>query len=504
MHLPDDYLDPISLEHKLINEDEDFWLRRGEKRVIQLFKDMSVRVPAYKDFLKKNHLDPDKINSVGDLKQVPSIDKYNYLREYPLEALCWDGEFKNKQWTIATTSGSTGEPFYFPREKDQDWQYAAMAELYLRCNFEIHKKSTLYIIAFPMGPWIGGVFTYQAIKYVAERGNYPLSVITTGINKKDVINAVRNLGDHFDQIIIGSYGPFLKDIVDDGINSGLDWKKYNLGFIFSAEVFTESFRDYIQEKTGFKNIYTSTLNHYGTVDLGTMAYETPVSILGRRSALLKEPLYKSLFGDITKLPTFAQYFPDQFYFEEEDGDLFCSAYSGLPLVRYDLKDHGGVKLFSQVNDIFSKNVVQLSQETQKAGIEKTVWKLPFVYVYERSDFSVSFYAFQIYPETIRKALSHKQLEKNVTGKFTLLVKFDEKQNQFLEVNVELKAHIKSSIDLQKNIQKIIVDQLAQDSSEYRKTLHEIPDRVIPQIIFWDYEDPTYFKPGIKQKWVKKT
>ena len=37
-------------------------------------------------------------------------------------------------------------------------------------------------------------------------------------------------------------------------------------------------------------------------------------------------------------------------------------------------------------------------------VTNTIWRLPFVYVYERSDFSVSFYAFQIYPETIKRAL----------------------------------------------------------------------------------------------------
>jgi phenylacetate-coenzyme A ligase PaaK-like adenylate-forming protein len=48
----------------------------------------------------------------------------------------------------------------------------------------------------------------------------------------------------------------------------VDWKKYNLRFIFSAEGFSETFRDYVAEVAGLKNAYLDTLNHYGTVDQG--------------------------------------------------------------------------------------------------------------------------------------------------------------------------------------------------------------------------------------------
>src|SRR6202034_2208750 len=112
----------------------------------------------------------------------------NYLRKYRREELCWDGQFSEGQWVISTTSGSTGEPFYFPRTNFQDEYYALTAELYLRENFQIHHHKTLYINAFAMGAWIGGLFTYEAIHRVAQRG-YALSVINPGIYKAEVINS---------------------------------------------------------------------------------------------------------------------------------------------------------------------------------------------------------------------------------------------------------------------------------------------------------------------------
>src|SRR5690606_34510215 len=159
---------------------------------------------------------------------VPLINKDNYLRQYPREALCWDGQFSERSWVVSTTSGSTGEPFYFPRTTLQDEYYALTAELYLRENFQIQNKRTLYIDAFAMGAWIGGRLTYEALTRVAAKG-YALSVITPGINKTEVINSVKKLGPDFDQVIIGCYPPIMKDIIDLGIEQGLNWKDYNLG-----------------------------------------------------------------------------------------------------------------------------------------------------------------------------------------------------------------------------------------------------------------------------------
>jgi|SRR3989344_5777057 len=503
LYLPNGFRDPLWLEKQLKTRPEKDWRRLGQRRAMALFHEMSARVPAYKDFLKKHKVDPTKIRTVKDFAQLPTVNKDNYLRKYPREALCWDGEFKNKSWTVSTTSGSTGRPYYFPRENSQDWQYAMMAELYLRANFDIAKLSTLYIVAFPMGAWIGGVFTYEAIKIIAERGGYNLSVITPGIHKQEIIEAVKQLGGDFDQILIGSYAPFLKDILDDGKEAEINWHDYKLGFIFSAEGFNELFRDYVIKKTGLTNPYKDTLNHYGTVDMGTMSHETPLSVMLRRDATADPGLFKLLFPHDDKLPTLTQYNPSLFYFEEDSGNLYCSAYSGLPLVRYDLKDSGGVLKLEQVKKRLAGYGYDLAGAVKKARIGDTIWNLPFVYVYERNDFSVSFYAFQIYPETIRRALQAEELERFLTGKFTMTVRYDDSGQQRLEIHVELRPKQPESELLRSRTRRYIVDALLNESSEYRETHVMYGKRVHPDIIFWQYEDSQHFKPGAKQKWVKQ-
>jgi phenylacetate-CoA ligase len=502
-NLPIRFKNPTKILEELRKSPEKTWIKKGEHRALRLFQMMAEQVPAYRKFLKTHRINPSSIKTIKDFRQIPTLNKDNYLRKYPLPELCWNGEFKKGQWIISTTSGSTGEPYYFPRTESQNLQYAALAELYLRTNFSIDKKSTLYINTFPMGAWIGGIFTHDAITRIAKKNNYALSIINPGIHKQEILKAVKHLGGKFEQIIIGGYGPFLKDFIEDGTSEGLNWKQFNIGLIFSAEGFTEEFRDYVAKKVGIRNVYRQTLNHYGTVDLGTMSYETPISILIRRIAICNDLLYKTFFGNTSKLPTFTQYFPELFYFEEEDERLVCSAFSGLPLVRYDLKDNGRVLSFEYVINKIKSEGINIYKESKKANIEDTIWKLPFVHVYERSDFSVSLYAFQIYPETIRRALQHAELEKVVTGKFTMMVKFDRRQNQYLEINVELKKGVRENQSLYRKVEKRIIEQLLKECSEYRETYRDKSERIRPKIVFWRYEDTRFFKPGVKQKWVKK-
>lgn len=496
-------MNPIKLLKLLKTKPESFWIKRGETSALKLFHNMAKRVPAYQDFLKKHKIDVTKIKTITDFSNLPLVDKNNYLRKYPLEKLCWDGQLAEGQYVFSTTSGSTGEPFYFPRSDDQDWQYATTAEIYLRTNFQIDKKSTLYIDGFAMGPWIGGLFTYQAIKHLTKRGNYQLSIITTGSVKEEIIKAVKNIGQKYDQILIGGYPPFIKDVIDFGIEQGLNWKKYNLGFIFSADLFSETFRDYVINKTGLKDPYKSTLNHYGLVDLGTVAHETALCILTRRKALLSKGLNNNLFSDYFRQPTFAQYLPEMFFLEEKDNKLICSASSGIPLLRYDMKDIGGLIKLSDLKQQFLQAGLDLDQEIKKANIADTVWNLPFVFVHERSDFIVKLCGANIYPETIRRALSEQSLLSSLTGKFTLIAKFDQNQDQYLEINIELKSKIKKKDNLKKIVTDKIVQFLLRENSEYQYLYAHIPlHQVTPKVILWEYNAKEHFRSGGKQKWVK--
>lgn len=481
-----------------------FWEKRGREYLLSLFHATARRVPAYKHFLKKNKISASTILSYDDFRRkVPLTDKDHYLRQYPLQKLCWDGILQQKHWDVSSTSGSTGEPFYFLRNDVQNWQYATTAERYLVNNFNIHRHTTLYINCFALGVWIGGVFTYEALKLLTRRRRYAITLINPGLNKIEILKIMKNFGGYYSQIIIGGYPPFVKDVIDDGLQYGIHWKSYNIKIIFSAEGFSEDFRTYIARKIGLKNIYKDTLNHYGTVDQGTIAHETPLSIFIRRFALQKPELYQLIFPRYKhRLPTLCQYDPTMFFFEEIDNGVVCSSMSGFPLVRYDLKDTGGIFTFDKMSDFFKEAGFDMVREARKAGADDAIWRMPFVYVYERKDMSVSLRGANIYPETIKRALCDKFLTKYITGKFSMMIEGDKRQNPRLLINLELRNGIKNILQvMKKRTVKVILNGLLKESSEFSSVYHEQREKKeLPRIRFWPYEHPRYFKVGGKQRW----
>ncbi len=472
----------------------------ADKYKLKLFHQMAKTVPAYKDFLKKNRVKVLAVKSPADFKIVPSVSKKNYLRTYSLFKLCFGGTLKDKGAVYTATSGSTGKPFYFPRNDAIDTQSSIWHELFLNNISRKKKISTLVIDGFGMGVWIGGVLTYQAFKKLSNRG-YPVSVITPGSNKQEIFHALKNIAANYEQIIICGYPPFVKDLLDESEAEGIDIKRMNIKLLFAAEGFSERFREYVSAKVGIKNLYTDTTNIYGSADLGTMAMETPLSILIRREALKNKEIFSALFSNISKTPTLAQFYPQFTDFEIEDGNVLCTGSNILPLFKYSIGDHGGVLEFEKIVAIFKIAGIDLKKLAAKAGI-KQILPLPFVYVYERADFSTKLYGAIIYPEHIKKALEHESISGTLTGKFTIETVHDKDENQNLQIHIECKPDKKVDEPSVANIGKLIVDSLLANNAEYAYLTGMMPGRVTPKLTFWPYEHSEYFKKGGKQKWVK--
>lgn len=482
---------------------EEFWIKRGDKYFFELFNKVYREVPAYKKYLRKRKFGADSISSTQEISMVPLTSKMDYLKAYPLSELTSKSFYPKGNWVFSATSGSTGEPYYFPRTVKQDLYYALTAEMYLRNNFEIEKKRTLYINGFALGIWIGGIFTYQAVKHILEKNKFDLSLISSGANKEEMFKTLKKLYKDFDQVIIGGYPPFVKDFVDYSIGQGFDWSKIEKGFVFSAEGFSEDFRDYIAKNANIKNIYKDTLNHYGTVEIGTQSYETPICVLIRRLALKNKKFYKLMFGYGNRLPTLTQYIPEQFFFEEVNGNLICTSESGLPLIRYDLKDFGGVKKFNEVIKLAKDCEIDLKEEIKKAKIEKTVWELPFVYVFERADSSVSMSGANIYPENIKPILLNAQFRKYCTGRFAMEVVRNKKQEQTLILNIEVMPVDFAKKPFTSSLKKAIFERLISVNTEYNYIYTHLGRKTLPKIFLREYGDKKYFNRKGKQRWVIK-
>lgn len=466
--------------------------------MLKLFHATAVRVPAYKNFLKKHKVSANTIQSVKDFINVPVMTKDNYLRRYSMQDLCWDGTLE-KPLTFAATSGSTGKPFYFPREHDLSWEYSLLIDLFLENGGR--KGPTLVIICLGMGVWVGGLITFQAFEKASERGAN-LSILTPGLNKDEIFHALRDLAPNYSTTILVGYPPFIKDVLDEASLAGIRLGKLNLRLLFAAESFSEKFRDRVGKLAGVNNVLKDTLNIYGTADIGAMAYETPTAILARRLASKKQKFFQSLFGPLPKTPTLAQYNPLFTSFEAVDGQILLTGNNAIPLVRYAVGDNGGVHTFDGLEEAAVMNGTSILDAAKRE--DAPVFQLPFVYVYERLDFSVKLSGAIIYPEPIREALLDPALIEQVTGRFALQVLRDEHQDPYLEVNVEMRHDVKASPHVSETVQKKVVELLLKNNSEYKAIYESMKSRATPHIALWPQGHALYFTPTIKQKWVIKS
>lgn len=480
------------------------WVSAQETNILKRFHAACKSVPAYRRFLEQMSVDAGAVRSAKHIARIPPITKANYLRVHPWDRLCATDALAQDALVLTSTSGSTGQPFYIPRTDEVHEASMLFHRLFIERSGLDSKKPTLVVVCFGMGVWIGGILTYEAFRRISERGR-PLTVVTPGVNKKEIFEALTRVGASYEQLVLCGYPPFIKDVIDEGPQQGVDWKHWNMRVVCAAEAFSEHFREYLMHKTGMKDPHRSVMNIYGSAELGTMATETPLSILLRRLALKHETLYKKLFTAANRLPTLAQYIPNFVSFEaSENGAIYATGGSALPFIRYDIGDNGGVFTYADAARMCEESGITLSSEIQRAGIEDTALELPFVYLYERADLSTKLYGAIIFPEHVKIGLQRREFEPFITGRFTMTTEHDTRHNEYLEVNVELAAGVKDGEEVRSAIADSIVKSLSASSGEYLNNYANMRERVIPRIMFWPHEHPKYFHPSIKQKWVLRS
>lgn len=461
------------------------WEQTGQKSVIKLFKAVSQRVPAYKDFLKKNHIDPQKINTYADFQQIPIIDKKTYIDQYNLKDLVWDGDL-NKNFIINTSSGTTGQPYFWPCSEEELLQGARLHEI-LYSNFDIDKRSTLVIVCFGMGTWIAGLYTFLST-HIAAR-DYNMNIITPGFSKEETIRIIENLGPLYEQIIIAGYPTFVKDVLEQWKN--VTKQSFNFKFLFAAEGFTESWRDYISRLVNNPNLLTDSVNILGSADAALMGFETPLSIFIRRIAANNISLNKILFGE-ERVPSVENYFPTHKFYEVMNQELIISTNRALPLIKYNMHDYGGVIQRNQLDDLCEEAGCDLDTDIRLNNLSKFNHNLPFVYLFGRGKFAATIYAANIYPENVREVLTDKYICSLVTGKFTLETKYKDNHDHYLNINVELAENIKFDPSIASRISAIFIKRVPLLNSEYSKVLKEYGKKVEPQITLYHYGDARLF------------
>ncbi len=460
---------------------QDFFTgKRRDFDPVSFFHEVVASVPAYRAFLAVSGVDPAGVRDVEDFHRLPMTTKDTYHRRYPLPELCRGGRLDACD-IVAVSSGSSGTPTIWPRSLADELHITQRFEQVFH-TFGADVRSTLAVVCFPLGTWVGGLFTTACVRHLAAKG-FPITTVAPGNNKAEILRVIPELAPHFEQVVLLGYPPFVKDVID----SGTGWSDHLVRMVFAGEVFSEPWRDLVAARAGIGDPVHATASLYGTADAGVLAGETPRSISIRRFLADRPELVRQVFGD-ARLPTLAQYDPDSRYFEVDRGTLLFSGDNGIPLVRYHIADQGGLVPAADMSRLCDEHGF-----TPADGPD-----LPFVYVFGRSLFVVSFFGANIYPENVTVGLEQPGINAWVTGKFVLETYEDDDRDHRLRVTVELApGHQSGDPDV---LARSIRDQLIRLNSEYA---HYVPpERQLPEVVLRPAGDPEYFPVGVKHRYTR--
>ncbi len=457
---------------------------QAQGTVLDLFHRVAATVPAYRKFLAEHDVDPARIVTMDDFRRLPPTDKENYHRRHPLPELCRDGRLDGCD-IVAVSSGSSGQPTVWPRSLVDELAVARRFEQVFRDAFRAHERSTLAVVCFPLGTWVGGLFTTSCVRHLAAKG-YPVTAVAPGNNKAEILRVLPELAGHFDQVVLLGYPPFVKDVVDTGVAAGFDWARHDVKLVLAGEVFSEEWRSLVASRLGMADPVRGTASLYGTADAGVLGNETPLSVSIRRFLAGRPDLARELFGD-SRLPTLVQYDPASRFFEVWQGKLLFSGDNGAPLIRYHIADDGGIVSTVDMRDFCARNGFEVDFDNDQ----------PFVYVFGRSLFTVSYFGANIYPENVTVGLEQPGVSDWVTGKFVLETVSDADEDVSLRVTVELAPGRTGDPDV---VAASIRAELVRLNSEFA---HYVPAvRQLPQVVLRPAGDPEYFPIGVKHRYTR--
>ena len=172
----------------------------------------------------------------------------------------------------------------------------------------------------------------------------------------------------------------------------------------------------------------------------------------------------------------------------------------MPLVRYHIADKGGLLSYEAM---WSFLETQSIHSLCDLGLDTSVElrPMPFVYVFGRADFTVSYYGANIYPENVTVGLEQAEFMAWVTGKFVLETRETTDGDKYLHISVELLPNSEPTINLSQRIAESIKAQLLRLNSEFAN--YTPVEKQLPHVSLHSFADPDYFPSGVKHRYTRQ-
>jgi len=482
------FSDPKRAMKFMSSRPDEWWEGKGKEKALATFHEAAERTPAYKKILEEKNIDPKKIKTFEDFqKKVFLTDKKNYILQSSLEDLCL--EKLDRMYTVSMSSGTSGLPCFWPRLQGQDRMIPKFMELSLIQGTEIDKKSTLLIIGLALGVYTSGEMMSYAMKELANGGKYPITVVTTGSEKESIIQVLRNLAPHYQQVILWGYPSFLREVIDEAGRNRIDFKEFNLRIGVGGEGFTKQWEDFMKEKLGLsQKDPTRVMIVFGESAGGVIGISSPFTNLIRELASQDTALFRDLFGEARGtylLPMLVEFNPLAVFIEEVKGELVLTKKAAIPIIRYNLHDIGGVISHKKALEILKAHKYNPFDLLKKWNIgEEKIWTQPMFYVFGRSDNVVSVDGANVYPESLEEIIYGSDMPR-VKG-FKLFLKTDpvtqrQRFGAYLELKKSIPLNEEEGKELREKAHDLILNHLLKVNNDFRKSHDDNPTTCDPLI-----------------------
>lgn len=434
-----------------VTEDVRNWSSR--KRAAAAFYQAKRSVPAYGEFLKQH--------GAGEprrFEDIPPMDKENYVKRWPLEALCQGGRLPLRGAVIDESSGSSGTASNWVRGEAERLATRRLIQYSARATFG--DESFVLLNAFALGPWATGM-------------NVSMSLVdrcvlkSIGPDAKKLLSTLELLGSKYRYVITG-YPPFLKALVE---TASIDWKKYDICAVVGGEGMSEPLR------AALNRCFRKTISSFGASDLEiNLAVETDFSIALRQALLASPALARDLYGDREAVPMIFQYDPLNYFIESDAERNLLFTLNRLenvsPRIRYNLHDRGVVRRFSEVRRVLTDHRVELGAAS--------ALPLPLLFHWGRQENAVAFYGCKITPEDVQNVvLRTAALGRNVAN-FALHPFEDERADKRLEFWFELEAGVSAAADLGA-LAETVIAELSLVNQDFRESIRMVPAALRPSV-----------------------
>jgi phenylacetate-CoA ligase len=386
---------------------------RPQQRAVQQFWRTAVSVPFYRRLLADRQIRPGRVTNIEEFRAtVPIISKRDVFASQPLANLL-AARAVDDVVTLISSSGLTASSFSLGMIDRAGTQ--AMVESidrYLDARFQTKAKKTFVINTCAMGVSI------------------PTSLpsVNLSVRSDKALALLRALRPYYRQFVVTSDVYFLKKLIEDGRNEGMQWSRWPVHFVMGGEWFPESYRQYL---AGLLDVdldrsrpRTQILGSMGAAELGfNLCFETHETVRLRRLAASDARVREALFGPINTIPMIGHYDPRRWFIELAPTREFASnggafvftsldPQAAMPLVRYQTGDCGHV---------FSHRHVSRILHSLKYDAYIPTSPYPLLAVAGRTDQAVTVAGKAVPMERLRSVLySNRTLAALTTGQFTVM------------------------------------------------------------------------------------